>query len=159
MNPSSTKEGTRLSRNESMGEILDFMQGLWALDHGLQSHSKRMRQRYGITGPRRLVIRLVGKFPGIAAGELADQLHLHPSTLTGVFRRLEADGFLKRVPDPQDSRRALFHLTAKGQKVNNLREGTVEEVVRRAFLRIPAREVAAARKVLSILARDLSAQE
>ena len=144
---------------ESMGEILDFMRGLWALDHCLQSYSKRMRQRYGITGPQRLVIRLVGSFPGITAGQLARQLHLHPSTLTGVFHRLEEKGFLKRVPDPSDSRRALFHLTAKGLRINNVREGTVEGVVQQALRRIPASDVAAARRVLSMLAQDLESEE
>ncbi len=159
MKRSTTGEEGLPSSNESMGEILDFMRGLWALDHGLQSYSKRMRQRYGITGPQRLVLRLVGSFPGIAAGELAGRLHLHPSTLTGVFRRLEEKGFLNRIPDPNDSRRALFRLTARGQKINNLREGTVEGVLQQTLGKIPAPDQAAARRVLSILTRALDAEE
>jgi DNA-binding MarR family transcriptional regulator len=145
-----------MNRSDADGrEVLAFMQRLWALDHKLQMLSKRMRQEFGITGPQRIVIRLVGEYPGISAGKLAEELHVHPSTLTGVFRRLEADGFLIRRVDPVDSRRALFQLTAKGRKINNLRQGTVEEAVRRSLQRISPDEVASARNVLESLARDL----
>ena len=33
----------------------------------------------GLTGPQRLVVRLVGRFPGITAGRLAEILHVHCS--------------------------------------------------------------------------------
>jgi DNA-binding MarR family transcriptional regulator len=39
----------------------------------------------GVTGPQRLVLRVVGLFPGMSAGELATVLRVHPSTLTGVL--------------------------------------------------------------------------
>ena len=68
------------------------MRLLWAVDHGLQRRSKRMAATLGVTGPQRLVIRIVGRFPGISAGRLASILHLHPSTLTGILRRLERGG-------------------------------------------------------------------
>src|SRR5439155_8811053 len=64
-----------------LGAVLDFMRLLWAVDHSLQSASKRMEAAYGITGPQRLVVRIVGRFPGIAAGRVAEILHVHPSTL------------------------------------------------------------------------------
>ena len=51
---------------------------------------KRMEQRSGVTGPQRLVLRVVGLFPGISAGALARLLHVHPSTLTGVLHRLRS---------------------------------------------------------------------
>ena len=63
------------------------MRLLWAVDHGLQTRSKRMAVGLGITGPQRLVLRIVGRFPGISAGQLSRILHLDPSTLTGILRR------------------------------------------------------------------------
>ena len=72
-----------------LGEQLEFMRLLWAIDHGLQTRSKRMAAALGVTGPQRLVIRIVGRFPGVSAGQLARILHLDPSTLTGILRRLE----------------------------------------------------------------------
>src|SRR5713101_3874382 len=47
--------GERLGNaGDDLGPVLQFMKQLWALDHGLQSASKRMKATYGITGPQRL---------------------------------------------------------------------------------------------------------
>jgi len=120
-------------RGPPLGAVLDFMRLLWAVDHSLQSASKRMESVFGITGPQRLVVRIVGRFPGIAAGRVAEILHVHPSTLTGILKRLEMRGVLQRRSDPRDARRALFGLTAKGRKLDTVKTGTVELAVRRVL--------------------------
>jgi DNA-binding MarR family transcriptional regulator len=61
-----------------------------------------------VTGPQRLVLRLLGLQPGVSADELAATLHVHPSTLTGILRRLEDQGLLARDPHPADRRRAVW---------------------------------------------------
>ena len=43
-----------------LGRVLEFMRVLWAVDHALQSTSKWMEVRLGVTGPQRLVIRMIG---------------------------------------------------------------------------------------------------
>ena len=70
-----------------LGKVLDFMRLIWALDHGLQSLSKRMQASIGLTGPQRVALRVLGRRPGISAGALSDILRLHPSTLTGILHR------------------------------------------------------------------------
>src|SRR5258708_13404742 len=69
-----------------LGRVLEFMRLLWAVDHALQSTSKWMEVRLGITGPQRLVIRMIGCFPGVSPGGLADLLHVHPPTLPAALR-------------------------------------------------------------------------
>jgi DNA-binding MarR family transcriptional regulator len=138
-----------------LGPVLDFLRLLWAVDHALQSGSKRMEISLGVTGPQRLVLRIVGRFPGISAGEVAQILHVHPSTLTGVLRRLQARALLQRRVDPNDARRALFTLSAKGRKLDSLQTGTVEAAVRRALSRLPDR-VSPAQELLTALAEELS---
>jgi DNA-binding MarR family transcriptional regulator len=136
--------------------VLDFMRLLWAVDHALQSSSKRMEATYGITGPQRLVVRIVGRFPGIAAGRVAEILHVHPSTLTGILKRLERRGILQRKSDPRDARRALFGLTPRGRKLDTLRTGTVEQAVRRVLANEPEK-VAASQEILAALTDELDA--
>ncbi len=139
---------------DDLGPVLQFMKQLWALDHGLQSASKRMKATYGITGPQRLVVRFVGRSPGISAGALAEILHVHPSTLTGILRRLESRGVLHRRPDPKDARRALFGLTPRGRHVDALRTGTIEQAVRRVLERMPE-DVLPAERLLAALTSEL----
>jgi MarR family transcriptional regulator, organic hydroperoxide resistance regulator len=139
-----------------LGRVLEFMRLLWAVDHELQSTSKWMEARLGVTGPQRLVIRMIGCFPGISAGALADLLHVHPSTLTGVLRRLDDRGAIRRTTDPRDSRRALFWLTARGRRIDRLRSGTVEAAITRALAHASSRSLAAVRGALERVAYQLS---
>jgi DNA-binding MarR family transcriptional regulator len=139
-----------------LGGVLDFLKLLWALDHGLQTASREMERRLGVTGPQRMVIRIVGRFPGISAGELAHVLHVHPSTLTGVLRRLETRRLLKRSRDPEDGRRAHFSLTPSGTQLDAVKSGTVEATVRVALQSLPVDRIEVAQGVLRDLVQALT---
>jgi DNA-binding MarR family transcriptional regulator len=138
-----------------LGDVLEFMRVMWAVDHALQRGSKRMESKLGVTGPQRLVIRVVGRFPQLSAGRLASLLHLHPSTLTGVLKRLEQQGLLRRRADPVDARRSLLELTRKGARFNEEKHGTIEAAVRRALRSAPRARRDAAREMLGTIARAL----
>jgi len=138
-----------------LGKVLEFLRLLWALDHGLQRNSKRMLGTIGVTGPQRLVIRIVGRFPGIAAGRLARIILLHPSTLSGVLARLERRGLVERRGDPRDGRRALLRLTPKGRAVNARSAGTIEAAVARALRQVPLAKLDVVSDVLGLLAGSL----
>lgn len=140
-------------------DAFEFMRLLWALDHALQTKSKRMLSTLGVTGPQRLVIRAVGRHPGISAGALASLLHLHPSTLTGVLSRLVERRLLERWGDPSDSRRALFRLTARGRRVDAVETGTIEGAIRRVFGGQSVAAIAAAARVIAALGAELAAPE
>lgn len=138
-----------------LGETLEFMRLLWAIDHGLQRQSKRMATTLGVTGPQRLVIRIAGRFPEISAGQLAEILHLHPSTLTGILRRLERGGLLTRRRDPRDGRRAALGLSPKGRRLDVGVSGTIESVMQSVLSTLPAAKIHAVRGVLAALAEGL----
>lgn len=144
------------ARRNALPDVLQFMQLLWAVVHGLDSTSKRMAGSIGVTGPQRLVLRVVGLFPGLSAGDLAAVLHVHPSTLTGVLQRLTAQGLVTRQPAPSDRRRAVLHLTTRGAKANAVERGTVEAAVADALRGVTSRDRAATRRVLERLARHLN---
>jgi MarR family transcriptional regulator, organic hydroperoxide resistance regulator len=137
-----------------LGEGLEFLRLIWAVHHGLEKTSKQMDVHLGVTGPQRLVVRIVGRFPGIPAGRLAQILHVHPSTLTGVLKRLERRGFIERRPDPRDGRRVSLGLTARGRRLD-VAAGTVEGAVNRALHVAGSNQVRAAGRVLKILAETL----
>ena len=138
-----------------LGPVLDFLRALWALDHALQSASKRMETTLGVTGPQRFVIRMIGRFPAISAGKVSELLHVHPSTLTGVLKRLEQRGLVLRRADPADARRALLELTAKGRRVDAIRVGTVEGAARKALGKVPAASMRQARAVAEAITAEL----
>lgn len=139
-------------------DALQFMRLMWALTHALQTASKRMYTKLGVTGPQRLAIRVVGLAPGVSAGELASVLHLHPSTLTGVLARLDAQGLLTRELHPDDRRRITLRLTAKGERVNRAQSGTIESIVRTVLEQVSAQDRRAAAQVFEALGAGLDQQ-
>ena len=140
---------------QSLGEVLSFMRLLWAVVHGIESTSKQMQSEIGVTGPQRLALRLVGHYAQLSPGALAELMHVHKSSLTGVLRRLERSRLIARKGDPADRRRSILTLTVKGRALNGRRAGTVEASVRRTLAAMPAARVEAARMLLIALASDL----
>ena len=141
-----------------LGEVLEFMRLLWAVDHGLQSVSKKMNANLGVTGPQRFAIRIIGRTPGISAGALAETLHLDPSTLTGVLQRLVERGAIRRISDPKDRRRALFALTPRGRTLDRVQTRTVEAAARRVLAQASPADAQGTRRVLGALVRELEAE-
>ena len=114
-----------------------------------------MQAQFGVTGQQRLVIRIVGAFPGVSAGDIAKILHIHPSTLTGILQRLVDHDLLRRSLDPEDARRARLELTAKGRRLTAPGVGTVEIAVKRVLARFAEAEVGSTRELLTALADGL----
>ncbi|HEY6360825.1 MAG TPA: MarR family transcriptional regulator [Vicinamibacterales bacterium] len=137
--------------------VLQFMRLMWAVDHKLQSVSKRMTSRIGLTGPQRFAVRCIGRRPGLAAGELATLLHLDPGTVTGILKRLEDAHMIAREQDTTDGRRMRLTLTRAGRAVDRRSAGTVENAIRRVLNSARPSDLAAAGRVFRRLASELDA--
>ena len=138
---------------------LDFMRLLWSIEHHLQSTSKVMASRLGITGPQRLVLRVVAQYPGISAKDVANVVRLHPSTITGILQRLSKKGLLLRAADPVDTRRVRLRVQPRARRFAKPTQGTVEYAVERALKNIPAASLQGAREVLAAVAASLESAE
>lgn len=131
-----------------LGPALDFLQRLWQLNHALEKVSSRMEKRLGVTAQQRLILRCVGKYPGLTAGHLATFLHVDPGTVSASLSRLESRGLLERRRDPRDKRRASLGLTARGRALDGPAGGTVENAVERLLSSAPADQL---RTMLSVV--------
>jgi DNA-binding MarR family transcriptional regulator len=146
-------------RKEPLTNTLAFMRLLWAVDHRLRSLSRQMHSLMGMTGPQRLVLRIVGRSPQITPSQLAELLHLDRGTLSGIVERLTTQRLLIRKPHPEDGRSALLQLSARGRALDRASPGTVETSVGRALASLPRSKVEAAAQVLDALARELEIEE
>ena len=144
-------------RDYPLGPVFDFLQRLWQLNQGLEKTSSRMVKQLGITAQQRLIIRCVGKYPGLTAGQLARLLHLDPGTVSAALKRLERKALLERRKDPRDGRRASLGLTAEGRLLDAPEAGTVEAAVEKLLATVDAAHLSTATGVLDRLTRFLEA--
>ena len=143
-------------RRFASDEVLTFMRLLRAVEQRVRGISKRMRSPLGVTGSEQLILRMIGRYPGLSSGELARLLHLSASTLTGVIERLVQRKLLARRTDARDRRRDVLDLTPAGRRADRVRTGTVEAYLERALANLSPREIATASGVLQTLARELA---
>jgi DNA-binding MarR family transcriptional regulator len=146
-------------KRQPLGEALQFMQSMWGLVHALDVRSKRMAQTIGVTGPQRLVIRIIGQQANQMASEISAILGIHPSTLTGVLARLEARGLIVRELDAEDRRRARFKLTAAGKRIDRESRGTVEAAVKRVLAHTDRKALAHTRDMIARLVVELERED
>jgi MarR family transcriptional regulator, organic hydroperoxide resistance regulator len=142
-----------------LGEVLDFMRLIWALDHRLRVESRRHKARRQLAYSQQLVLRIVGRFPSLSPGQLARLLHVDPSSVSGTIYDLSCRGLIEREPDPRDRRRLQLGLTEKGRATDVPAADGIEAVVSRTMRRLPEGRVAAAREVLESLVEAFGAPD
>lgn len=153
----SSSGASRAAENspDPLGPVLGFMRTLWAMEHGLNRRSKEMNRRFGVTGPQRLVIRVLSQLGPISPGELAKVLHLHPASVTRLALTLERRRMVRRRGVPHDRRRILLELAPGADRAKGAAAGIIEGLVRDALAAASKREVAVARRLLEQLSERL----
>ena len=141
-----------------LGPTLGFLALLWELNHSLEVRSSHMRSALGVTSQQRAILRIVGKFPRLSAGELSRLLRLDAGTVSATLTRLEDRGLVTRTRDSRDRRRVELGLTAAGRRLDVPAECSVEHVVAGVLASRPAAEREAACAFLSALAAAFEAQ-
>jgi DNA-binding MarR family transcriptional regulator len=140
-----------------LGLVLDLLREWWALNHAFERTSRRMAARLGVTAPQRIVLRVIGRFPGIGPGALAQVLHLDAGTVSATVRRLEEARVLKRRQTSPDRRRFALGLTARGRALDADDEQTIEGALARVIARVGAGDLEVVRRFLAAFAEELEA--
>lgn len=71
----------------------------------------------GLTYPQYLVLLVLWEQPSITVKDLCARLLLDSGTVSPLLNRLEASGLVKKRADPDDGRRVIVRLTAKGERL------------------------------------------
>lgn len=131
------------------------MRALWEVEHGLNARSKLMHRRLGLTGPQRLLLRLVERLGPLTQGQLAHFLHVHPASVSRLVQTLNGRGLLTVTSDPGDRRQRIVTLGPRAWRALGPRDDTVEGAIRRALDGLKPREVARVLGVLGRISREL----
>lgn len=84
-----------------------------------------------ITPPQLFLLSCLQHCDGQKPRDLAEQVCLDASSLTGLLDRTEKAGLIERRPDPEDRRALRIHLTESGRETLSGLHGVVEGVKQR----------------------------
>ncbi|MEW6033802.1 MAG: MarR family transcriptional regulator [Chloroflexota bacterium] len=83
----------------------------------VQEYYKQRLEPYGLTPAQFFVFNALWSRDGMNLSELADEVSLDNSTLTGIIDRMEKGGFVVRRQDPDNRRATGVFLTPKAREV------------------------------------------
>ena len=102
----------------------------------VMAHTRPSLREHGLSDQQWRVLRVLGEHAhdpaGIETGRVARQAWLLGPSLTGVLSRMERDGLIERLPDPEDGRGWLLRLKPAGRGLYQKIVPVVE--AREAFL-------------------------
>jgi MarR family transcriptional regulator for hemolysin len=92
---------------------------------------------------------------GVRQTVLAERMHVEPMTLSAFLDRLEADGLVRRVPDPSDRRAKLVRVTKAGEPLLKRIRAISSAVRERATAGLTPDQVEAVRSMLQAMRGNL----
>jgi DNA-binding MarR family transcriptional regulator len=105
-----TRESPNTGRTATMNTTEQFLRAMMRFEHATERHSKGSK----LTRPQRAVLEALRepKTPS----QIADSLHLHRSTISGLLVRLQHAGLIRSTDAPSDRRSYVVALSAKGRR-------------------------------------------
>jgi len=93
--------------------------------------AKLYGDRYGLAIPEWRVMAVLGRFPGLSAGEVANRTAMDKVAVSRAVARLLERGFIKRETHGDDRRRSVLALSAAGFEVYETIAPLVIEITRK----------------------------
>lgn len=125
-------EAARQWKAHRLGSV-DEMQYITSIMRAQQILSARVEavlRPLGLTFPRYEMLMLLvfsrrGALPLSAAGK---RLMVHPTSITNTVDKLERDGFVERIPHPEDRRMVLAAITPDGRDIAKQATAALEDI-------------------------------
>lgn len=100
-----------LARDESLGYRVNHLARL--LEHALRDRIAP----FGVVPGQFPTLLSLWEADGLTQAELCASVRIEQPTMANTLARMERDGLIKRIPDPDDRRRSLVLLTPKARSL------------------------------------------
>jgi DNA-binding MarR family transcriptional regulator len=137
-------------------EVFTVLDALRGINQTLRRFERLAEQRLGISGAQLLVLQELASAPAQSLGELAERTFTHHSSVSVVVSRLAEAGLVVREPSPEDTRRAVIQLTARGRQLVRRAPVAPQAELILKVSRLPRATLAALAEALGALDRSLS---
>lgn len=140
---------------------IDVLINIRKILRSLNLESKKVQKEYGLSIPQLLCLGFLSDKQDYKAthGEIARYLNLNSSTVTGIVNRLEAKGYVARLPHLSDKRAVFISLTSKGDKLLEESPELLHELLSRKLKRLPEEKLDQINEALKILIDSLEIED
>ena len=116
----------RIGESSTMAAVTSIMR----VQQVMQSAVDTALKPHGLTFARyeALVLLTFSKKGSLPMRVMGERLQLHPTSVTNIVDRLEADGLVKRLPHPTDRRTTLAEITDTGRQRREEATAAVTEI-------------------------------
>jgi len=119
----------------------------WLLEQRISS--------YGVTRGQWYFLRVLWITDGLSQRELSARVGMMEPTTVIALRSMERSGLIRRVRGEDDRRKVRVFLTAKAKRLRNTLLGVARRVTAEAEQGIAARDLAAFRRVIARMTKNL----
>ena len=93
---------------------------------------------------------------GVSQNDIVRATHLKGSTISVALSKLEKEGYVKRENDSYDQRQVRVYITEKGEKLNKERKALIDDLQKKAFKGLTAKEEKNAAFVIATMIKNLT---
>jgi DNA-binding MarR family transcriptional regulator len=142
-------------------EYTEILINIRKIVRSLNLESKKIQKEYGVSIPQLMCLDYLGKKDEMRAtqGDIARYLNLNSSTMSGIIDRLEAKGFVARLPNPSDRRTVHISLTSKGLRLLDASPTLLHDQLSRHLQKLPPEKVREINRSLTILVQSLDIEQ
>jgi MarR family transcriptional regulator, organic hydroperoxide resistance regulator len=135
--------------------LTDCVEILNQILQAIDVFSRQSLRDFGVTGPQLWALRTIGAADVASMSDLAQHLHLHMSTVTGIIDRLEAARLVTRDRSEEDARVMEIRLTSKGRGILSRAPEPPRSKAARGLQKLPLRRLRQVRTSLMLIARAM----
>ena len=158
--PGKTTGGGHSRENGGLRETdARILQALRRLMRALDINSRRLAAETGLTSGQLSCMKLLSQDDVDTATAVARGVHLSPSTVVGIFDRLEEKRLIERVRDKKDRRVVRVTLTTEGRRLVRETPHPVTDLLEREGNGLSRDESARIADALESLVKVLGATE
>ena len=142
----------RSGRKEYLSECVEMLHQIF---QAIDVFSRQVLRDFGVSGPQVWALRTIGDAGVVSMGDLAQHMHLHLSTVTGIIDRLEAAKMVTRERSGADARVMELRLTPKGKGILSRAPEPPRSKAARGFQKLSSRKLRQLRASLLLLAEAM----
>jgi DNA-binding MarR family transcriptional regulator len=119
-----------------------ILQSVRKIIRAVDTYSKKLADEHDITAPQLVCLLAIVEEETTTTKELAQRIHLSPSTVVGILDRLEKKGLVKRLRDTVDRRVVNVMATSEGRELAEHAPSPLQDSLADSLERLPEAEQA-----------------